>query len=106
MRKQLKLAPPSSLMCIVTIAAASLVAAGAAAADPQELKVTEHNTTQVVTDVGASGDSPGDILTFGQNEVFDADDRTRSALIKASATALWRARFGSAFGRWAWRRAS
>ena len=26
---------------------------------------------------GASGDSAGDILTFGQNEVFDADDKNK-----------------------------
>jgi allene oxide cyclase len=77
MLRSLKLAQSSSLLSIIPIAAASLMVAGSAAADPQELKVTEHNTTQVVTDVGASGDSPGDILTFGQNEVFDADDKNK-----------------------------
>ncbi len=77
MPRSLKLAQSSSLLCIIPIAAASVMAAGSAAADPQELKVTEHNTTQVITDVGGSGDSPGDILTFGQNEVFDADDKNK-----------------------------
>jgi len=62
---------------LVCIAAGAGLIAGPAAADPQELKVTEHNTTQVITDVGASGDSAGDILTFGQNEVFDADDKNK-----------------------------
>jgi hypothetical protein len=77
MPKSLQLSPSLRLLWITPIAAAGLMAAGSAAADPQELKVTEHNTTQVITDVGASGDSPGDILTFGQNEVFDADDKNK-----------------------------
>lgn len=74
----LKLLPSSRrlLRVIPIIGAAGLIPAGAFA-QPQELKVTEHNTTQVITDVGASGDSAGDILTFGQNEVFDADDKNK-----------------------------
>jgi hypothetical protein len=65
------------LLCIVAIAAsAGLIAVGPAAADPQELKMTEHNTTQIITDTGASGDSAGDILTFA-NEVFDANDKNK-----------------------------
>jgi allene oxide cyclase len=47
-----------------------------AAAEPQELTMTEHNSTQVISDAGASSDSPGDILTFA-NEVFDADDKNK-----------------------------
>jgi hypothetical protein len=78
MSKSSKQLPLSRLLCIVPIiVAAGLIFAGPAAAEPQELKVTEHNTTQVITDVGASGDSPGDILTFGQNEVFDAEDKNK-----------------------------
>jgi Allene oxide cyclase len=66
------------LLCIVPIiGTVALIAIGPAAAEPQELKVTEHNTTQTITDIGASGDSAGDILTFGQNEVFDADDKNK-----------------------------
>jgi allene oxide cyclase len=38
--------------------------------------MTEHNTTQIITDTGASGDSAGDILTFA-NEVFDANDKNK-----------------------------
>jgi Allene oxide cyclase len=66
------------LLCIVPIiGTVALIAIGPAAAEPQELKVTEHNTTQTITEIGASGDSAGDILTFGQNEVFDADDKNK-----------------------------
>ena len=79
MPKSLKLLSSLRLLSIVPIAAAAagLIAAGPVAAEPQELKVTEHNTTQTVTDTGATGDSAGDILTFGQNEVFDADDKNK-----------------------------
>jgi hypothetical protein len=78
MPKCFKLSPSLRRLCIVPImGAAGLIAAGPAAADPQELKVTEHNTTQTITDTGATGDSAGDILTFGPNEVFDADDKNK-----------------------------
>jgi len=65
----------------VAIAAAivivsSAMAIGVAAAEPQEVKVIEHATTDAVTDTGAEGDSAGDILTFA-NEVFDADDKAK-----------------------------
>jgi allene oxide cyclase len=39
--------------------------------------VHEHNTTQAITDTGATGDSAGDILTFGPNEVFGPDDKNK-----------------------------
>jgi allene oxide cyclase len=48
----------------------------AAIAEPQELKMVEHATTDAVTDTGAKGDSAGDILTFA-NEVFDADHKNK-----------------------------
>jgi hypothetical protein len=95
------------MLCIFpVIATPVLIAIGPSAAEPQELKVTEHNTTQTITDIGASGDSAGDILTFGQNEVFLLTTRTRSASTRASATASCRARLGSASGRWPWIRAN
>ena len=72
----LKPLPCLHLMAIATIAACAFVAAGPAAADPQELKMIEHATTDAVTDTGAKGDSAGDILTFA-NEVFDADDKNK-----------------------------
>ena len=64
------------LLAVVAIVAGDLMAAGRATAAPQELIVTEHATTDAVTDTGASGDSAGDILTFA-NEVFDSEDRNR-----------------------------
>jgi allene oxide cyclase len=77
MPKSMKLLPSLHLLCVLPIAVAGgFIAAGAAAADPQELKVTEHATTDAVTDTGASGDSAGDILTFA-NEVYDAGDKTK-----------------------------
>ena len=64
------------LLAVVAVAAGDLMAAGRATAAPQELIMTEHATTDTVTDTGASGDSAGDVLTFA-NEVFDAEDRNR-----------------------------
>ena len=76
MPHSLKPLPCLRLMAIATIAAGAFFAAGPAAANPQELKMIEHATTDAVTDTGAKGDSVGDILTFG-NEVFDADDKNK-----------------------------
>jgi allene oxide cyclase len=76
MPKSLKLTS-LRLLCIVPIIGAAGLNAAGPAADPQELKVHEHNTTQAITDTGATGDSAGDILTFGPNEVFDADDKNK-----------------------------
>jgi hypothetical protein len=62
------------LFVILPVVAAGAIAASSAAfAEPQEIKLVEHATTDAVTDTGASGDSAGDILTFS-NEVYDADD--------------------------------
>jgi allene oxide cyclase len=72
----LKPPPCLRLMLMATIATGAFVAAGPASADPQELKMIEHATTDAVTDTGAKGDSAGDILTFA-NEVFDADDKNK-----------------------------
>lgn len=75
MPKSLKLLP-FGVLAVVAVAAGDLMAAGRATAAPQELIMTEHATTDTVTDTGASGDSAGDVLTFA-NEVFDAEDRNR-----------------------------
>jgi len=48
---------------------------GVAKADDEKIALVERATTDVVTDLGASGDSPGDLLTFA-NEVFDAENKT------------------------------
>jgi hypothetical protein len=68
--------PCVRLLAMVAIAVGSAMAIAPAAAEPQELKVIEHATTDAVTDTGAEGDSAGDILTFA-NEVFDADDKAK-----------------------------
>lgn len=47
-----------------------LVPASLSAAERETLNVVERATTDAVTDIGAKGDSAGDILTFA-NEVFD-----------------------------------
>ena len=64
------------VVAVIAVAAGDLIATGRATAAPQELIVTEHATTDTVTDTGASGDTAGDVLTFA-NEVFDAEDRNR-----------------------------
>ena len=56
---------------LIVFGALALVSAPAAAAEPAVITVTERATTDEVTDLGANGDSAGDILTFA-NEVFDA----------------------------------
>ena len=64
------------LLAVSAVAVGDLTAAGRATAAPQELVLTEHATSDAVTDTGASGDSAGDVLTFA-NEVFDAADSNR-----------------------------
>mgnify|MGYP000886378631 FL=1 len=54
---------------ILLLACACLVA-GAASANAETLKLVERATTDAVTDIGASGDSAGDLLTFA-NEIYD-----------------------------------
>jgi hypothetical protein len=62
---------------LVCIAATCLMASSAiASAEPQEIKVVEHASTDAVTDTGEKGDTAGDVLTFA-NEVFDADDKEK-----------------------------
>lgn len=55
---------------------AALLTSPAAAADPGVITVVEHATTDLVTDIGAKGDSAGDILTFA-NDVFDASNTNK-----------------------------
>ena len=76
MPNSMKLPPSSRLLCLVAIAVGSLIAAGPASAEPQELKMIERATTDAVTDTSATGDSAGDILTFA-NDVFDVDDKNK-----------------------------
>ncbi len=57
----------------VPLAMMSFAAGGALA---EEIAVVERATTDTVTDIGAKGDSAGDILTF-TNEVFDKDNKAK-----------------------------
>ncbi|QIG47699.1 Allene oxide cyclase [Nordella sp. HKS 07] len=43
------------------------------AQDTTKIDLVEHATTDAVVDIGASGDSAGDILTFA-NDIFDGQD--------------------------------
>jgi allene oxide cyclase len=74
MSKCVKLLSCLCLSCVAPIA--GLAFAGAAFAEPRELKLVEHATTDAVTDTGKEGDSAGDILTFA-NEVYDGDDKEK-----------------------------
>ncbi len=66
----------SGIAAIPVMTAAALVSAAPALANPGILTVTERATTDMVTDIGAKGDSAGDILTFA-NEVFDASNTNK-----------------------------
>ena len=47
-----------------------------AAVAKESLRLVERASTDAVTDLGAKGDSVGDLLTF-DNEVFDASNKTK-----------------------------
>lgn len=65
------------LTAVAALAAGSLLAIPSAeAADMQKLEVIEHAGGEVVTDLGAEGDSAGDLLTF-ENEIYDEADAER-----------------------------
>jgi hypothetical protein len=49
---------------------------GQAAIAKETLHLVERASTDAVTDLGAKGDSVGDLLTFA-NEVFDASNKTK-----------------------------
>jgi allene oxide cyclase len=55
-----------------TLAMSSMVSAAGA----ERLRLIEHTEKEVTVDLGAKGDSSGDLLTFA-NTVFDAADRTQ-----------------------------
>ena len=55
----------------LTVLAFGLATAPGAAGAAQTLTVVERATSDAVTDLGAAGDSVGDILTF-HNDVYDA----------------------------------
>jgi hypothetical protein len=59
---------------LTTLIAGSLLAASVWAGE--EIKVVEHAVSDTVTDIGAKGDSVGDLLTWS-NPVFDAADKSQ-----------------------------
>jgi allene oxide cyclase len=66
------------LLAVVVAAGASLVFVDSVSADNMKamhLIVVERATSDTVTDVGAKGDSVGDILTFA-NKVYDRSNKT------------------------------
>lgn len=65
---------PRSLVAAALLLAASAPAGPAVAAE--KLNLVEHATTDAVADVGAKGDSAGDLLTFA-NEIYDEADKTK-----------------------------
>ena len=54
----------------ILMLAGAILIAGTASAHAETIKLVERATTDVVTDIGASGDSAGDLLTFA-NEIYD-----------------------------------
>ena len=60
---------------VLSAALGSAALVGRAAAD-ETLTLVERASSDTVTDLGAKGDSAGDILTFA-NEVFDKDNATK-----------------------------
>ena len=70
------------MRCVAKIAAvlvSMLVVSSFASAqeeEPDSITYVERATTDAVLDLGAKGDSAGDLLTFA-NEVFDAENKTK-----------------------------
>jgi len=58
----------------VCLAAAALAAVSLTAQAGETIKVVERPVNETTVDIGAKGDSVGDLLTFA-NPVFDADDK-------------------------------
>jgi hypothetical protein len=58
------------------LAGVAALGMGQAAVAKETLRLIERATTDVTTDIGAKGDSVGDLLTFA-NEVFDASNKTK-----------------------------
>jgi allene oxide cyclase len=59
----------------LAIAAAGIVAFAANASAADQLIVVERAASDTVTDLGAKGDSVGDVLTFA-NDIYDATNKT------------------------------
>jgi len=72
MRRSIRNRPLFVLLAAAIGIAASI---GVARGDEKTLALVERAGSDVVTDIGASGDSPGDLLTFA-NEIYDAENKT------------------------------
>jgi allene oxide cyclase len=60
----------------VAIVVAAMFGIAASASAASEMHLIEHSTTDAVTDLGAKGDSAGDLLTLS-NEIFADDNKTK-----------------------------
>jgi len=60
---------------LATLALAGGAVAGSSPSSVAKIHVIEHATTDTVIDIGAPGDSTGDLLTF-HNKLYDATDST------------------------------
>lgn len=60
----------------VAIVVAAIFGITAPALAASKLRLIEHSTTDAVTDLGAKGDSAGDLLTLS-NEIFTDDNKTK-----------------------------
>jgi hypothetical protein len=65
----------NKFVCLAAAAlAAALAAVSLTAQAGETIKVVERPVNETTVDIGAKGDSVGDLLTFA-NPVFDADDK-------------------------------
>jgi allene oxide cyclase len=66
--------------CLLSTVFISVFGGGTALLTPvsyaEDINVVERATSDAVLDIGAKGDSAGDILTFG-NDIYDADDKNK-----------------------------
>ena len=83
MRRIVGLAGVGVLLAIAMVVAATGAASGSGGQDRghdrgkgKTIRVVERATTDTSVDLGATGDSIGDSLAFG-NELFDRDNRTK-----------------------------
>jgi hypothetical protein len=68
--------PKLHAVALALSAALGSASVAAAAAADETLTLVERATSDAVTDLGAQGDSAGDILTFA-NEIFDKDNANK-----------------------------
>ena len=69
----IKLAALALVLITVPVTSRGLISPALAAGKPRVLTVVEHALSDTVADIGAAGDSLGDVLAFG-NPIFDASN--------------------------------